>query len=196
MRPLFGNVPDKLYNLKKSTQLQRPIRRKRAEDTEELLEFGDACWMEEEERRQKEKLAKYERSLQLLLKAAAASEKGEISLEELKQKLEESNAGYLELIPNVQIFKEIMVELIQSKEIDIRQLQKERREYISERSGGFRLHEMLLLLSEQMEPQIQKIAVGRVQDGSVITFEHAADEDGIERCIRCSNVWIRVWQEA
>ncbi len=196
LRPLFGNVPDKLYNLKKSTQLQRPIRRKRAEDTEELLEFGDACWMEEEERRQKEKLAKYERSLQLLLKAAAASEKGEISLEELKQKLEESNAGYLELIPNVQIFKEIMVELIQSKEIDIRQLQKERREYISERSGGFRLHEMLLLLSEQMEPQIQKIAVGRVQDGSVITFEHAADEDGIERCIRCSNVWIRVWQEA
>ncbi len=196
LRPLFGNVPDKLYNLKKSTQLQRPIRRKRAEDTEELLEFGDACWMEEEERRQKEKLAKYERSLQLLLKAAAASEKGEISLEELKQKLEESNAGYLELIPNVQIFKEIMVELIQSKEIDIRQLQKERREYISERSAGFRLHEMLLLLSEQMEPQIQKIAVGRVQDGSVITFEHAADEDGIGRCIRCSNVWIRVWQEA
>ncbi len=120
LRPLFGNEPDKIYNLKKSVELQRPIRRKETEEVQVLMEFGDDRWMEEEERRRMEKLARYEDSLKLLLQTAMAAENGEISLEMLREEILAADAekgdsggrsGMAALIPNVQIFKEIIVEL-------------------------------------------------------------------------------------
>lgn len=192
LRPLFGNAPDKIYNLNKSTELQRPVRRKEPEEVDEMMEFGDDAWMEEEERRQQEKLAKYEGSLRYLLREAVQSEQGEISLEEIKEKTEAEPEGVPELIPNVQIFKEIMVELLKSREIDIKQLQEERRTYISEFSGGFHLNEMLLTLSDEIRPQIRKIEIYRIEDGKVIAFENAEDEAGNRKRICCSNVLIRV----
>lgn len=190
LRPLFGNVPDKIYNLKKSTELQRPIRRKEQEEAEDVMEFGDDAWMEAEERRQREKLEKYERSLGFLLCRAMETETGEVSLEEIKEQ-----ADYSELIPNVQIFKEIMVELLRGREIEIERLREERRNYISEVSGGFQLNEMLLDLTESVAPQMRRIEVYRIEDGKVITFEDVPDEAGNRKSICCSNVLIRVKEE-
>lgn len=41
LRPLFGNEPEKIYNLKKCTELQRPVRKKGEDEAQALLEFGD-----------------------------------------------------------------------------------------------------------------------------------------------------------
>lgn len=195
LRPLFNNAPDKIYNLKKATELQKPVRKKEAAEAEEVMEFGDEVWMEAEERRQQEKMAKYGRSLSFLLKEAMAAERGEISLEEVKKVIEEGKAEISELIPNVEIFKEIMVELLKSKEIDIGKLREERQEYISEFSGGFQLNEMILSLTEQAGWQIGKIEIYRIEDGQVIVFENVEDDMGNRKSIRCSNVLIRVRQE-
>lgn len=199
LRPLFGNTPDKIYNLNKAVELQKPVRKNEAEASEEIMEFGDEVWMEEEERRQKEKLAKYEKSLGCLLEKAMTSKQGEVSLEEMKTGIEEGNIDVEELIPNVQIFKEIMVELLKSREIEIRKLKEERREYISEFSGGFRLNEMILSLVEDAGwnaiRQIRKIEIYRMEDGKVITFENVEDGTGNRKNICCSNVLIRVRQE-
>lgn len=199
LRPLFGNMPDKIYNLNKAVELQKPVRKNEAEASEEIMEFGDEVWMEEEERRQKEKLAKYEKSLGCLLEKAMTSKQGEVSLEEMKTGIEEGNIDVEELIPNVQIFKEIMVELLKSREIEIRKLKEERREYISEFSGGFRLNEMILSLVEDAGwnaiRQIRKIEIYRMEDGKVITFENVEDGTGNRKNICCSNVLIRVRQE-
>ena len=54
-----------------------------------------------------------------------------------------------QLIPNVEIFKEIMVELIRNREIDIEALKKERSEFIQDQTSDFQLNEMLLQLSEE-----------------------------------------------
>ena len=199
LRPLFGNTPDKIYNLNKAVELQKPVRKNEAEASEEIMEFGDEVWMEEEERRQKEKLAKYEKSLGCLLEKAMTSKQGEVSLEEMKTGIEEGNIDVEELIPNVQIFKEIMVELLKSREIEIRKLKEERREYISEFSGGFRLNEMILSLVEDAGwnaiRQIRKIEIYRMEDGKVITFENVEDGTGNRKNICCSTVLIRVRQE-
>lgn len=192
LRPLFLNTPDKIYNLNRAAELQRPIRKKELDETGEMMEFGDDAWMEEEERRQKEKLLKYEVSLNFLLKKALEAEQGEISLEQIKTDLDSDNAGFAELIPNVQIFKEVMVELIRGREIEIQKLKEERRDFISEFSGGFQLNEMLLSLTEHIRPTIQKIEIYRIEDGKVITFENVSDEAGNRKSIRCSNVLIRV----
>ena len=133
------------------------------------------------------------------LEKAMTSKQGEVSLEEMKTGIEEGNIDVEELIPNVQIFKEIMVELLKSREIEIRKLKEERREYISEFSGGFRLNEMILSLVEDAGwnaiRQIRKIEIYRMEDGKVITFENVEDGTGNRKNICCSNVLIRVRQE-
>lgn len=199
LRPLFGNAPEKIYNLKKCTELQRPIRKKEAEESGEVMEFGEEGWMEEEEKRRQEKLKKYERSLWCLLGKALEAKQWEVSLEEIKSSLtadggktEDGTEDYGGLIPNVQIFKEIMVELIKGGDIDIRQLREERRNYIGEFSGGFQLNEMILNLTETMAPKLRRIEVYRIDDGKAVTFENVGDDDGGRRQIRCSNVLFRL----
>ena len=193
LRPLFLGEPDKIYNLKKSMELQRPIRRKTIEEEAERLDFGDEEWMKAEELRQQEKLAKYERSLSFLLQKAAEAEGGRISLEEIHAMLADQPEETSILIPNVQVFKEIMVELLLNREIDLRALKKERREYISEGTGGFQLNEMLLSLEEAMGLGLREISVYRIEDGKVITFEY--EEDGEQKRICCSNVQIYIRRE-
>ncbi|SOY31504.1 hypothetical protein AMURIS_04248 [Acetatifactor muris] len=197
LRPLFGNEPDKIYNLKKSTELQRPLRKKESEEAEAVMEFGDDAWMEEEERRRQEKLAKYEESLSFLLEKALEAGKDGISLEEIRAGFTQDGESrepvlYSGLIPNVQIFKEIMVELLKGREIDVEVLREERRNYISEFSGGFQLNEMLLNLEDSRGMRMEKIEVYRIEDGKAIIFENVPDESGRLKNICCSNVLIRV----
>ena len=195
LRPLFTKEAEKIYNLKKSTELQRPLRKKGQEEADAVMEFGDEQWMEEEERRQQEKLAQYGGSLKMILQEAMDAPGGEISLEELKERAAAKDEGFSQLIPNVQIFKEIMVELIKGREIDIGVLREERRTFISEVSVGFQLNEILLNLTDTYGLGIHMIEVYRMEDGKAVTFEAVQDEAGRRKSIRCSNVLIRVRRE-
>ena len=85
-----------------------------------------------------------------------------------------------------------MVVLVKGREIDIGRLQEERRQYISEFSGGFQLNEMLLNLSETFVQPIRKIEIYRIEDGKVVTFEDVPADGGSRKNICCSNVLIRV----
>lgn len=191
LRPLFNQEVGKTYNLNKAFLYQRPVRKKDEENSEEVLDFDEASWQEEQERIRREKLVKYEKSLNCLLKHALQS--GEISLQEIGAETENQEL----LIPNVEIFKEIMVELIRNREIDIAALKKERSEYIQEKSGEFQLNDMILQLVEEYPEnrKIKRIETYRIPDGSTVTFEDVKDEQGHKKSIRCSNVLIRVTQE-
>lgn len=195
LRPLFVNEPYKIYHLKKSLELQRPIRKKEREETDAVMEFGDEQWMKGEEQRQREKLARYEGSLTMILRKAMEAPKGEISLEELKNGIETMDQERSLLLPSVEIFREIMVELLREREIHMDALREERRNYISEISGGFQLNEMLLNLEDAWGERIQMIEAYRIEDGKVILFDNVPDGTGRRKTIRCSNVLIRVRRE-
>lgn len=192
LRPLFGREPDKVYNLNKAFQLQRPVRRREETDIEEELDFDEEEWLKEQERIRQEKLKRYERSLYCLLQFASG--KGEISLREIEVRTKENADERERLIPNVGIFKEIMVEMIRNREIDLTALQKERSEYIQDRSGEFQLNEMLLHLTEEYPEfhSVRKIETYRTEDGDTVVFDGVLDENHIRKNIRCSNVLIRV----
>lgn len=195
LRPLFNQDADKAYNLNKAFQLQRPSRKWEESDSEEELDFDEESWRLEKERLLKEKLKKYEGSLGCLLRHASGR-KG-ISLLELRDGLNEKEQA--ELIPNVEVFKEVMVELIKNREIDLKDLQKERSEYIQESAGDFQLNDMLLKLADAQEEAGQKrilrVHVSRIEDGSTVAFSGIPDEDGKTKMIRCSNVRIQVFRE-
>lgn len=193
LRPLFLKDAEKIYNLNKALEIQKPVRSQTNEDASEVLEFDEEEWQEEQERKLREKLKKYEESLGYLLKEVIQEE--EMTLADLQNKLKEPGAEK-ELgmfIPNTEIFKEIMVELIKNKEIDIPALRKERSEFIQEKADSFQLNEMILDLLEKTAggDDISRIEVYKVEDGSAAVFENVPDEEGRIKTIRCSNVLIR-----
>ena len=185
-RPLFNRDPEKIYNLNKALQYQKPSVREEEEDTEELLDFDEEVYQKEQEQKRREKLKQYETSLGTLLELVTA--KGEIALKDIPEEIQD------QLIPSVEIFKEIMVELIRNKEIDLDALKKERSEFIQEETADFQLNEMLLQLSENRfrDSRIHRLEIYRIEDGTTVTFNDVQNEKGERKCIHCSNILIRM----
>ena len=196
LRPLFNREPDKVYNLNKALLYQKPSVRDEEEDTEEVMDFDEEAYLQEQEEKRQRKLKRYENSLGLLLEEAISE--GEISLLNLQSKIikneKEREKIQNQLIPNVEIFKEIMVELIRNREIDIEALKKERSEFIQDQTSDFQLNEMLLQLSEERfaNEKIHKIEIYRIEDGTTVTFDNVLTEKGEKKNIRCSNILIRI----
>lgn len=191
-RPLFHRQPDKIYNLNKSLELQRPIRKKMLDDETEVLDFNEDDWQEEWNRKQREKLAKYDNSLSLILRMAIEQET--ITLSEICDQVDKEKELQDILIPSVDIFKEIMVELIKSKEIDIQTLRKEKSEYISDDTLEFQLYDRILHIVDQDDrlKTITRIYIYRTADTEGVTFTNVQDATGEYKSIRCSNVAIQV----
>ena len=196
LRPLFNREPDKVYNLNKALLYQKPSVKDEEEDTEEVMDFDEEAYLQEQEEKRQRKLKRYENSLGLLLEEAISE--GEISLLNLQSKIikneKEREKIQNQLIPNVEIFKEIMVELIRNREIDIEALKKERSEFIQDQTSDFQLNEMLLQLSEERfaDQKIHKIEIYRIEDGTTVTFDNVLTEKGEKKNIRCSNILIRI----
>ena len=88
---------------------------------------------------------------------------GSLELNELKEQLTPQDIQVL--IPTVEIFKEIVIELLQAKEIDIEQLKREQLERTFEQTLEFQLNRCLLDVLEEsfINQQIQKIEVMRTK---------------------------------
>ena len=197
LRPLFNQDAEKVYNLNKAFQLQRPVRRQAEEDIQEQIDFDEEAWEQEQERLRMEKLKRYKQSLTGLLEQAVRTEKGEITLEQVEEQIREDMEVCDRLIPNVEIFKEIMVELIKNREVELDVLRKERSQFIQDRQGEFQINEMLLQLTEE-NPEfadIRQIRVERLEKGGTVTFAGIRNENGERKDIRCSNVRICVSQK-
>lgn len=194
LRPLFNQDAEKSYNLNKAFQLQRPVRKRMEEDIEEQIDFDEEQWQQEQERLRREKLRRYEQSLTCLLGQAVRAEKGEITLEKVEAQIREDQENRDRLIPNVEIFKEIMVELIRNREMEIDVLRQERSQFIQDQQGEFQLNEMLLQIVEEKPEfaEVERIEVYRMEKGGTVTFEGILNENGERKNIRCSNVRICV----
>ena len=192
LRPLFNREIDKTYNINKAFELQRPVRKKEEKDSTEQIDFDEEEWEAEQERLRREKLKKYEESLLVILEMADRA--GNISLEGIREIISEDDDLRDKLIPDVEIFKEIMVELIRNREIDITALQKERSEYIQDRPVGFQLNEMVLHLVEDYPENsgLLRILTYRAEKGDTVVFEDIMGENGERKNIKCSNVIIEV----
>lgn len=195
LRPLFNRNPEKIYNLNKAFSYEKSVNAGMEKDTEEEVDFDEEAFRREKEEKLQKKLLVYEKSLQYLLEKASVT--GEVSLGQLKERLDIYPEEKEIFIPNVDVFKEIMVELIRNRTIDIATLKKERREYIQEQPDGFQLNEMILkLVEEQPENNdITSIEVERLENEEAITFSEIKDEENRRKTIRCSNILIRLFRK-
>lgn len=192
-RPLFHQEIPKAYNLTKSFMQQKPISKNEDQEEADIMDFDEEKWQEQIEEQRRRKLAKYEKSLSFIIEKAMDT--GSITLDELQKECDTPESEVLKaLIPNVDIFKEIMVELIRNKNIDIDQLKRERSEYIVDEKTEFRLNVMLLSILEQIdkEEKIKAIRITRLEKEDIVQFCNITDEEGNIKTIRCSNVKIEV----
>lgn len=191
-RPLFYQAPQKVYNLNKAMELQRPIRKRMMEEEVEVVDFDEETWQEQLLQEQKEKLERYKRSLAFLLDIL--KEREQVSLKEIHDIISEKEDGISTLIPDVHIFKEIMVELIKSREIQVKKLQREKKEYVMEQTLAFQLQEMLLTILEEdpKKADITGIFVSRIAGADPVVFSRVKDSNGKEKMIRCSDLEFRI----
>lgn len=187
IRPLLNQEADKSYNINKSAEIQKPIKARPKDEDEEVLEFDDERWQEEQIAKQREKLKLYNSSLTVIL--TYAQQNNGISLKDLKEEL---NEDYSVLIPNVEIFKEIIIELLRNADIDIGELKKERSEHILENSTlEFQLNDSILDLMDKYSylEDIKKISTFRTDDKDAVIFENVNSSTGKLKRIYCSNIY-------
>lgn len=194
LSPLFNQDPPKTFNLNKVFEAQHIRTTEEEEDSEETEVFDEEAWKKERELQKKEKLKKYEICLTTLLTEAARD--GKSTLSSIREKLD-PEAGFSSLIPDIDIFKEVMVELIKVRSIDIEALRKEKENSINDEDDCFRLNEMVLsIVSEKLSRRrIRAVRVMRIAGAPPVVFPRVPSSDGKLRTIRCSDVEIRVLGE-
>ena len=191
IRPLLNKKIDKTYNINKSVEIQKPIRTKQIDEDEEVLEFDDEKWQEERLEKQREKLNLYNNSLLLIL--TFVQEHRKISLQDIKEFLEND---YSKLIPCVEIFKEIIIEMLRNNEINIAELTEERRDHLLENSNlEFQLNESILDLMDNYSylEKIKIIKTSKIEESDQVVFENVNSSSGKIKRIYCSNINFEVF---
>ncbi len=189
LRPLFNKDMDEIYNINKAFETQKPIRQKDDPDNDEVIEIEDDDWQEEQVRIYEEKMKRYAQCLDVILRFAY--NRGSITLSEIKRDLGDDINS---LIPTVEVFREVIVELLKNAIIDIEGLRKERNEYLEQTGLEFHINELVLRLVDDSKEfsKIAKIETNRIENGEVVVFDNVESENGIVRRIRCSDILFEV----
>ena len=206
LAPLFNRDVDGVYNPASAAGLQRTSRKKKEEDSTEDIECDEELWEREKQARLKERRKKYEGCLTFILSRAV--KRGSVMLSEIEEEIaeealkhnteeweaEKQPAKIDVLIPTIDIFKEIMVELIKGRTLDLNALKTERRESFEDDSEVFEVNRMVLDIMERLDPEesVAHIVISK-QGDSKVSFGNIYDEQGRLREIRCSDVKIEVF---
>lgn len=185
-RPLFANDIDKIYSVEKSCAYQKMILAREIEDSEEMIDFDNEAWLREQNEKQQKKLKAYQDSLLCLLTYVLEEES--LTLSNLKSRITPEDKE--ELFPTVEVFRELMVELLKVGNFSLKQLKKEREEHFEDAKKQFQVSQCLLDCIEEnpLFYNIREFEVGRAQNGETVEFPDVFDETGQKKRIRCSDV--------
>lgn len=190
LHPLFNRDPQRILNLNRIFEPRRTAETEADEEDTVELDFDEDAWLAEQEERRRLKQQRMDGSLMILLEAAMR--RPGVHLSEIRAGA--SEAEYQQLVPSVDLFREIMVELLQARIIDIRQLRQERADYILEEKEDFSLKERILKIVED-RPEWKGIIRLRIEKDPAagpVLFERVPDESGNLLSVRCSDVVISV----
>lgn len=185
LRPLFNRDVDKTYHIGKAFEYQRIINPREDEESEVLEDFDDETWLQEQKLKLEKRLRVYKDSLLCILQYAYQYKN--LSLQKLNEVITKEERSLL--IPNLEIFREIMVELIKNRSFVFDDLRKEREEHFADRIDGFQINLCLLELVEEQDrfKRVKSLEVSRAE-GDIVEFLNVADENGQMKKVRCSNV--------
>ncbi|MGG7144139.1 hypothetical protein ACQPVP_11825 [Clostridium nigeriense] len=192
---LFTRNPDKNYNLNKAFQFQQPVREKDNEDDEEILSFNEEDIIEAENKKKLERIEKCNKIIELILEFAC--EKDKITLSEINNKIKESEVLKDVLIPTVEIFREVIIEMLKVRDINIKELQEERKTSIDNNEIEFQLNKSILEIIDRNDllSNILEIRINKVEFGEDVKLEHVKDKNGDYKNFICSDIVFEVYKK-
>lgn len=190
---LFTKNPDKNYNINKAFQFQQPVRNNDNEENEEILSFNEEDIIEAENRRKLQRIEKCNKIIELILEFTY--ERGEITLSEINNIIKESEILMESLIPTVEIFREVIIEMLKVKDIDINELKEERKTTIDNGEIEFQLNKSILDVIERnnLLSKILLIRINKIEFENDVKLEHVKDENGDYRNFICSDIVFEVF---
>ncbi len=190
LRPLFSDDCDKIYLVGKTCEYQKVISEREIEDTEVVLDFNSEEWLKEQNERLKSKWRIYENAIRVILFYAIRC--GKTTLSQIKSQLSEEDRSAL--FPSVEIFREIMIELLKEQNFSIPELQKEQEEHFTEVKQQFLIGSSILqvIVDEKAFKNIKTVYVYKDEASSVISFDNIPSQEGGTKNIRCSEIVIEV----
>lgn len=191
LRPLFNMQPHKFYNINKALEYQKIIRRNEVEEDEEIA-FDENELIEAENKKKLERLDKYKGVIELLLELVV--ERNKISLGEINSLIKESDILMNTLIPTVEIFREVIIEMLKNRTIDITEIREERKNSVESGEIEFQLNKSILEIIDGNKnfKYIAKITVEKILDSDDIKLEGLLNENGDIKNFICSDISIEI----
>ena len=176
LRPLFKNDIHKIYNINKAFQYQNPIRKNKEENNLEILEFDEEDIEKEKEKKQLEKLEKYKNVINTILEKVNIN--GELYLSEL----------------NELIIKEVIIEFLKIREIDIKLILEERKNNTEVGELDFQLNKAVIEVIESNKKlkNIKKISISKALDKEDLIIKSVINELGEIKNFICSEVYFKI----
>lgn len=191
LRPLFKRQPKKIYNINKALEYQKTIRKNEIEEDEEIP-FYENELMEAENKRKLERIEKYKGVIEVLLELVIGRDK--ISLGEINSLIQESQILRNTLIPTVEIFREVIIEMLKNRIIDIAEIREERKNFVESSEIEFQLNKSILEIIDANDnfKKISKITVERLMDNKDVKLEGLLNENGDVKNFICSDISIEI----
>ena len=192
LKPLFLKKPVKNYNINKAFAFQTPIKDSENEDDEEILLLSEDENQELLIKKKKERIEKCNKVISTILDFAL--ENGSISLRKLVSYFKDSEMLKNNLIPTVEIFREVIVEMIKSRYIIIDELKEERKNFIDNGEIEFQLNQSILEILD-LTPRfenIKEIKISKLEDNEDVRIEKVVDENGNYKNFICSDLLFEI----
>ncbi len=191
LRPLFKKKPKKYYNINKALEYQKLIKKGEIEEDIEIS-FDEDEFIEEENRRKLEKLEKYKKVIELIIELTSVS--GKITLGEINSLIKENKLLINTLIPTVEIFREIIIELLKNRIINIAEIEEERKNSIETVESQFQLNKSIIEIINENKNfnKISKIKVEKIIGNNDIKLEGLRTENGDIKNFVCSDISIEI----
>lgn len=181
--PLYYKKPKKYYNVNFACEYQSKIKDRETDEDNIEIGFDAEEYSREQMRIKREKLKKYEILVEYILDKLILEK--EVKLSNI------CNEKY-DFIPNLEIFREVLIEFLSEENIDIEALKNEREQFLNDESFDFVLNKMILELLEQrdIKQQIKFIECRKLSDDKNVIFKGIKDESGNMRNLRCPDICI------
>lgn len=152
------------------------------------MSFEESDFIDEINKKKIEKLKKYNDVITLILELSM--KQGGISLREIQELIKESNEIMKKLIPTVEIFREVIIEMLKNRNININEIREERKNAIENGEIEFQLNKSILeVLDNNSELNIIKeININKLIDKDDIKLEGVKTEDGEFKNFICSDI--------
>lgn len=191
--PLFNNNPNKIYNINKAFQFQQPVRSKLVEEDEEIISFNEEDVLIQENKIKLERIEKCNKVIEIILELSY--DKRKITLSEINTLVKDSEILKGSLIPTVGIFREVIIEMLKVKDVDILELKEEKKTVIENDEIEFQINKSILdvIESNKMIKNILKVTINRIDFAEEIKLENVKDDFGDYRNFICSDIEFEIF---